>query len=120
MATVSGSASTTTRNPRHWQLAVLVMATLPEIPNRARLFDHLVGAGKQQWRHFEAERPPAGVPRGLDDAGEPLVELANVRERDHGLARGQLQRSTGPVDAHRHGPRRVLVPPLLDARLFFN
>src|SRR6516225_1529835 len=74
------------------------------------------------------------LPRGLDDAGEvlvelaradrgyqvveQLVELANVRERDRGLARGQLQRSTGPVDAHRHGPRRVLVPPLLDARLF--
>src|SRR5215472_9975240 len=56
MATVSGSTSTTTRNPRHWQLAVLVMVTLPEIPNRARLFDHLVGAGEQRRRHFEAER----------------------------------------------------------------
>src|SRR5262245_43046305 len=51
MPTVSGSASTTTRNPRHWQLAVLVMATLPEIPNRARLFDHLVGAGDQRRWH---------------------------------------------------------------------
>src|SRR5262249_58785564 len=59
MATVSGSASTTTRNPRHWQLAVLVIATLPEIPtglgHRARSFDYLVGAAEQGWRHVEAE-----------------------------------------------------------------
>src|SRR5215467_4338488 len=60
MATVSGSASTTTRNPRHWQLAVLVMATLPEIPtslgHRARLFDHLVGEREQHRRNRQAER----------------------------------------------------------------
>src|SRR5262245_29592265 len=60
MATVSGSASTTTRNPRHWQLAVLVMATLPEIPtslgHRARLFDHLVGEREQRRRNRQAER----------------------------------------------------------------
>src|SRR5262245_59154295 len=34
MATVSGSVSTMTRNPRHWQLAVLVMATLPSWKSR--------------------------------------------------------------------------------------
>src|SRR5215468_11910055 len=50
MATVSGSVSTTTRNPRHWQLAVLVMETLPEITtnfgHQIRSFDHLVGDGE--------------------------------------------------------------------------
>src|SRR5262249_52749611 len=60
MATVSGSVSTTTRNPRHWQLAVLVMATLPEITtsfgHRARSFDHLVGGHEQARRHGQAER----------------------------------------------------------------
>src|SRR6516164_4314223 len=72
MATVSGSASTTTRNPRHWQLAILVMATLPKFPTspspspletgellhgrqpslRAisgpHSLDHLVGAGNER------------------------------------------------------------------------
>src|SRR5262249_52444081 len=60
MPTVSGSASTTTRNPRHWQLAVLVIAILPEIPtglgHRARSFNHLVGAGEQAIGHGEAKR----------------------------------------------------------------
>src|SRR5262249_24640474 len=82
MPTMSGSASTTTRNPRHWQLAILVMATLPKFPtspspspseNEAgellhgrqpllsaisglNSFDHLVGARKQHRRHLQAER----------------------------------------------------------------
>src|SRR5262249_46448860 len=71
MPTVSGSASTTTRNPRHWQLAILVMANAPEICDESFIFavrelgcravawpptchkwakfsfDHLVGAGEQ-------------------------------------------------------------------------
>src|SRR5215831_1822182 len=51
MATASGSVSTTTRNPRHWQLAVLVMEPLPEITtsfgHQIRSFDHLVGAREQ-------------------------------------------------------------------------
>jgi len=60
MATVSGSVSTTTRNPRHWQLAVLVMETLPEITtsfgHQIRSLDHLVGAGEQRERESDAER----------------------------------------------------------------
>src|SRR5262245_27288058 len=82
MPTMSGSASTTTRNPRHWQLAILIMATLPKFPTSPspptsenyagellhgrqpslsaisglNSFDHLVGAGEQRWRHGEPER----------------------------------------------------------------
>src|SRR5262245_36035806 len=82
MPTMSGSASTTTRNPRHWQLAILIMATLPKSPTSPspptsenyagellhgrqpslsaisglNSFDHLVGAGEQRRRHFEAQR----------------------------------------------------------------
>src|SRR5262245_35069116 len=58
MATVSGSASTTTRNPRHWQLAILVMATLPKFPMSASIsFDHLVSEREQLVRYGEAEHP---------------------------------------------------------------
>src|SRR5262249_48407416 len=43
MPTMSGSASTTTRNPRHWQLAILVIA-------RSRNFQRILHPRRQRIR----------------------------------------------------------------------
>src|SRR5262245_49365358 len=99
MATVSGSASTTTRNPRHWQLAVLVMATLPKIPtslgHRTRLFDHLVGAGEQRRRNLKVDRFRRGeidhqieLRRHLDWKVSRLRALENPTDVDAGATMG--------------------------------
>src|SRR5215475_15867401 len=100
MATVSGSASTTTRNPRHWQLAVLVMATLPEIPtslgHRARLFDHLVGEREQHRRNRQAERL-GGLQ--IDDE----IEFNRLLDRQI----GRLRSAQNPVNITSGAPELV-------------
>src|SRR5215467_11360863 len=77
MATVSGSASTTTRNARHWQLAILVMATLPKFPMSPSPSPSETQAGEM----LHGNQPSLSAISGLNSL-DHLVDAANQRHRN--------------------------------------